>query len=209
MGVIARTGSRPAAAGVCKADVLRPLGSAIISGVVNLGFLGGRLLEGERELACVGLDASVTASERCYGIVRTKTRGWHYAVKDRESERHLCSFDGLAIRRGGTLRSGAVELQLRGRPLRPRSWRFTTEAGSRIEVGSRLARSDPFKFALLLRSEDSIAQIPDAPLVLARGCWVIVNWENAPAGFAADPAAGWMGIGSSALLLRPVGCIAT
>jgi hypothetical protein len=164
--------------------------------VTELRFVGGRLLEGERELARVGLDAHVTASKRSYGIVRTKTRGWHYAVKDRESERHLCSFDGLAIRRGGTLRSGAVELALRGRPLRPRSWRFTTESGQRIEVSSRVARADPFTFVLLLRGEDSIAQIPNAPLALALGCWVIVNWENAPAGSAADVAPGWMGIGS-------------
>jgi hypothetical protein len=165
-------------------------------GVIELRFVGGRLLEGEHVLARVGLDAYITASEHPYGIVRTKTRGWHYAVKDRESECHVCSFDGLAIRRGGTLRSGAVELQLRGRPLRPRSWRFTTESGQRIEVSSRVSRGDPFKFALLLQSEDSIAQIPDAPLVFALGCWVIVNWENAPAGSAADPASGWMGIGS-------------
>jgi hypothetical protein len=157
-------------------------------GVIELRFVGGRLLEGERELARVGLDASITASGYPYGIVRTKTHGWHYAVKDRESERHVCSFDGLAIRRGGTLRSGAVELQLRGRPLRPRSWCFITEAGRRIEVSSRVARADPFKFALLLRSEDSIAQIPDSPLMLALGCWVIVNWENAPAGSISDPA---------------------
>jgi len=170
--------------------------------VIELRFIGGRLLEGERELARVGVDAYITASEHPYGIVRTKTRGWHYAVKDRESERHVCRFDALAIRRGGTLRSGSVELALRGRPLRPRSWRFITEFGQRIEVSSRVARADPFKVALLLRSEDSIAQIPDAPLVLALGCWVIVNWENAPAGSAADPASGWMGIGSEPLIAR-------
>lgn len=165
-------------------------------GMIELRFLGGRLLEGGRELAQVHTSARIDVGEHAYGIVRTKTRGWHYAVKDRESERLICSFDGLAIRRGGTLRSGAVELQLRGRPLRPRSWRFIGESGQRIEVSSRLARGDPFKFALLLRSGDSIAQIPNAPLVLVLGCWVIVNWENAPAGTAADFAPGWMGIGS-------------
>jgi hypothetical protein len=159
-----------------------------MTGVIELRFIAGRLLEGERELARVSIDAHITASGHPYGIVRTKTRGWHYAVKDRESERHLCSFDGLAIRRGGTLRSGAVELALRGRPLRPRSWRFIAESGQRIEVSSRVSRGDPFKFALLLRSEDSIAQIPDTPLVLTLGCWVIVNWENAPAGSVSDPA---------------------
>lgn len=164
--------------------------------MIKLSFVGGRLLEGERELARVGIDAHITASEHAYGIVRTKTRGWHYAVKDRESERLVCHFDGLPIRRGGTLRSDAVELRLRGRPLRPRSWRFITESGQRIEVSSRLSLGDRFKFALLLRSEDSIARIPAAPLVLALGCWVIVNWENAPAGFAGDPAPGFMGIGS-------------
>ena len=159
-----------------------------MTGVIELRFVGGRLLQGEHELARVGVDAYITASGHPYGIVRTKTRGWRYAVKDRETEGLVCHFDGLPIRRGGTLRSGAVELSLRGRPLRPRSWRFRTETGGRIEVGSRVSRGDPFKFALLLRSEDSIAQIPAAPLVLALGCWVIVNWENAPAGSISDPA---------------------
>lgn len=156
--------------------------------MIELRFGDGRLREGERELARVDIRARIEVAERSYAIVRTKPRGWHYAVKDRESGRHVCDFDGLLVRRGGTLRSGPVELQLRGRPLRPRDWRFTTEAGAQIEVSSRLARADPFKFALLLRSEDSIAQIPNAPLVLALGCWVIVNWENAPASSISDPA---------------------
>jgi hypothetical protein len=164
--------------------------------MVELRFIAGRLLDGERELARVDIATQVEAGERTYGIVRTKPRGWHYAVSERVGERRVCNFDGLAVRRGGTLRSGSVTLQLRGRPLRSRSWRITTEATGTIEVSSRLARADPFKFALLLRSEDSLAQIPNAPLVLVLGCWVIVNWQNAPAGRAADPAPGWMGMGS-------------
>jgi len=148
----------------------------------------GRLLDGERELARVGIDAHLTASERPYRIVRTKRSGWHYAVKDGETDQLVCGFDGLPIRRGGTLRSDRGDVAVRGRPLRPRSWRFTSEAGARIEVSSRLARSDPFKFALVLRSEDLLAQISSAPLVLVLGCWVIVNWENAPVGSASDPA---------------------
>jgi hypothetical protein len=67
--------------------------------------------------------------------------------------------------------------------------RFTTESGGRIDVSSQLARGDTFKFSLLLRSEDSVAKVPNTPIMLALGCWLIVNWENAPVGTAVDSAA--------------------
>jgi hypothetical protein len=169
-------------------------GLAILRGLsdnpamVELRFIGGRLVQGESELARVGIDGSIASVGRGYRVVRTKPRGWHYGVEDRSIEEVVCRYEPLLVRRGGCLRSDSVAVKLRGLPLRPRSWRFATEAGQRIEVSSRLSRSDPFKFALLLRCEDSLAQVPNAPITLALGCWLIVNWENAPAGSAIDPA---------------------
>jgi hypothetical protein len=147
--------------------------------VVELRFTQGRLLQRDSELARVDPDASLTAGARELQIVRTRPHGWHYGVEDYAGEQLICRFDPLLVRRGGGLHSAQATVKLRGLPLRPRSWRFTTEAGRRIEVSST---------ALLLRSEDSIAQIPNAPIVLALGCWLIVNWENTPVASAADPA---------------------
>ncbi len=157
-------------------------------GVIEFHFTHGRLIHNDAELARIDGDARLTVGTRELQIVRTRPHGWHYGVEDHATEQLICRFDPLLVRRGGGLRSAQATVKLRGLPLRPRSWRFTTEAGRRIEVSSTLSPSEPLKFALRLRSEDSIAQIPNAPIVLALGCWLVVNWESTPAGSVADPA---------------------
>jgi hypothetical protein len=167
------------------------------AGMIELRFIAGSLVQRERELARVGIDASIVADGRKYGIVRTKTRGWHYAVKDRETGRHVCDFDPLLVRRGGSLRSDGSTLQMRGRALRPRSWSFADQSGQRIEVSSRSSRGDPFRFVLLLRSENSLMQAPNTPVVLALalGCWLIVSWERAQIMPIPAPPTGPWGLG--------------
>jgi hypothetical protein len=42
----------------------------------------------------------------------------------------------------------------------------------------------------LLQGETELARVDNAPITLALGCWLIVNWENAPAGSADGSPAG-------------------
>ncbi len=158
--------------------------------MLELAFASGRLLEGERELARIEPDASLTCGGREYGIYRTKKHGWHYAVKASEDDRLVCEFEPFRVLRGGRLRTGSAVLKLHGRPLRSKSWRFTSDAGARIEVASKLSPRERSKFRLTLRVEDSLAPIPEAPIVLAFGCWLALNWEDAPLGPAVGPYGG-------------------
>jgi hypothetical protein len=157
--------------------------------MTELTFSGGRLLQGQTELARVEVDASILWRGREYDIVRTKRRGWNYAVQAREDQSIACEFKPLRIRRGGRLRSASCMLQLRGRLVRRTRWRMTSEDGQRIDLISKLDRGDPFKFRLLVRAQDSIAPLPD-PIVLLLACWLAVNWENAPTGPAEGAAGG-------------------
>jgi hypothetical protein len=147
----------------------------------ELVFTGGRLLQGQTELARVDIDASIAWRGRDYDVVRTKRRGWHYAVQAREDQSIVCQFEPLRIRRGGRLRSASSVLELRGRLLRRSRWRLISPSGQRIDLSSSPDSGDPFKFRLLLRILNSTAPPPD-PLALVLACWLAVNWENAPSG---------------------------
>jgi hypothetical protein len=52
----------------------------MIAATSELVFSCGRLLQGQTELARVGIDASIAWQGRDYDVVRTKRRGWHYAI---------------------------------------------------------------------------------------------------------------------------------
>jgi hypothetical protein len=161
----------------------------MIAAMSELVFSHGRLLQGQTELARVGIDASIAWHGRDYDVVRTKRRGWHYAIQARENQSIVCGFAPHRLRRGGRLRSASSVLELRGRPLRPTGWRLTSESGLRIDLSSKLDGSDPFKFRVLLLVEDGLALLPE-PLPLLLACWLAVNWENAPTGPAEGATAG-------------------
>jgi len=162
--------------------------------MIELTFVNGRLRQGETELARIGFDAHLVSNGREYRIVRTARHGWHYAVTEPGATRRVCEFAPFRIRRGGRLRSGSTTLLMRGRLFRRTGWRFTTDGGSRIEATSTHSWSDRFRFSTVLRAEDSIAAMPNAPIALALGCWLIAFWENSPA-LPADLAPGFPGPG--------------
>jgi hypothetical protein len=144
----------------------------------RLLFTGDRLLDGDHELARVDAHAHVVSGEREYAIIRRNRRGWDYEVVDQQSGRTTCEFRPFRVRRGGRLLCGGTTVLLRGKPLRPRLWTFTTESGACVRATSGgipwADYSTPFP--VILETEDSIGAIPGAVITLLFGCWLIEQW---------------------------------
>jgi hypothetical protein len=172
----------------------RVLGRVKSWNMTTLVFAQGCLLDGTRELARTGVDGTLNAGGGKYEIARTESHGWHYAVRELAGERIVCEFEPLWVRRGGSLRSNSLAVRLRGRPFRPRAWRFTTEAGQSIETASKPVRSDVFKFQVRLSCEESLAQVPSSDHA---GFRVLVDSQLAGTPGGRLPKRRWCGVGPS------------
>lgn len=86
------------------------------------------------------------------------------------------------------MKSGSTRVIMRGALLRTKSWRFITEASSRVDVSVTPSSRDLFRFTMALRSKDPISAIANAPMTLTLGCWLIAHWEAIPA--AVEPGSG-------------------
>jgi len=148
----------------------------------------GRLLDGEREL--VGFDASqgpfgsltLTSTGSQYEIARQKQHGWHMTLQDRGTGQQAFEFVPHPIGRGGHLRSGDETVELKGRPLGPSHWSFESADGAQIDATAhRDEESGPWPFGkleVMLEGGEMVGAPAIAPLTLAFGCWLIVQWET-------------------------------
>ena len=142
-----------------------------------------RLLDGERQL--VGLDSTVgpfgrfSSPEGEYDIARRKPTGWHLELNDSRTSEQTCEFRPNLFRRGGRMRGAEGTPRLKGRPLGPSHWLFATQ-GARVEATAHPALIDgqtTGRLEVRLQSDEWVGAPPIAPLILAFGCWLIVQWE--------------------------------
>ncbi len=161
----------------------------------------GQLLQDEKVLARVdyaddGSFARIVVEEREYDIVRKHRTGWHFSVVPVAGGDAVCEFLPHQLHRGGRLKSGTSTLQLHGHPLHKDRWRFEGDGGLKIEAvatlpldgsaadgaGERLARirGAPERLEVDLEARESLGVLQDAPLLLAFGCWLILQWDTFP-----------------------------
>jgi hypothetical protein len=162
----------------------------------------GRLLENEKVLASVdwtddGSFARIVVGDGNYDIIRKKRTGWHFSVVPLAGGDAVCEFLPHQLHRGGRLKSGLSTLQLHGHPLHNDQWWFEGDGGLKIEAvaippsepptvdeagGARLARGRGVveRLEVDLEVQESLDVLHDAPLLLAFGCWLIVQWDTFP-----------------------------
>jgi hypothetical protein len=145
-----------------------------------------RLLDGEREL--VSLDSTVgpfgrfTCPEGEYDIARRKRSGWHMELNDLRTSEQTCEFRPNLFRRGGRLLGAEGTARLGWRPLGPSHWRFKAQ-GARVQATAHPAVISGHgalgRLEVRLQSADEwVGAPPIHALILAFGCWLIVQWET-------------------------------
>jgi hypothetical protein len=156
---------------------------------------GRRLCESERVV--VGYEAGAGESYgrlliggRAYDIVREARRGWRFSLMADGDESAVLSFLPSRLRRGGSICAGGAEVTLHPQPLGVHRWRFASTAGwlvnARMRSASRRGSREPegvvdpvWPFATVeLEGLDTVGASLETPLVLAFGCWLIVEAES-------------------------------
>lgn len=149
----------------------------------------GRLSQGETILASVdwaddGSFARIVVRDSEYDIVRKQHTGWHFVVVALTDGGAVCEFMPHQLHRGGRLKSDGTTVQLCGHPLHEDKWSFTGEGGLRIEARAKPLsdgiRASSSRVEVDLEVEESLGVLPNAPLMLAFGCWLIVQWDTFP-----------------------------
>lgn len=162
----------------------------------------GRLSQDGIVLASVdwvddGSFARIVVGDRKYDIVRKRRTGWHFSVVPLAGGDAVCEFLPHQLHRGGRLKSGSNTLQLHGHPLHKDRWWFEGDGGSRIEAvaavpldgrtpdeveaaGRARVRGASERLEIDLEVQESLGVLHDAPLLLALGCWLIVQWDTFP-----------------------------
>jgi hypothetical protein len=162
----------------------------------------GRLLQDEKVLASVdwaddGSFARIAVGDREYDLVRKKRTGWHFSAVPLAGGDAVCEFLPHQLHRGGRLKAGSTTLQLHGHPLHKDRWWFEGDGGLKIEAVATLpldgrtadearvarvagVRGGAQRLEVDLELQESLGVLHDAPLLLAFGCWLIVQWDTFP-----------------------------
>jgi hypothetical protein len=136
----------------------------------------------------------IVIGERRYEIVRDEPRGWHFRLLETDSRTETCEFARFRLRRGGKLTAREQVVTLRGRPLSPDRWTFASDAGWQIKAHSRpvgeltLAHAGRMQLTMgqiagaveVRLGGAEVAIFGSSALLLAFGCWILVEWESVP-----------------------------